>query len=306
MIRYLLSSDSGRICRAAGEKTTENEKQILLLETSQLKNLHSCPHRQMLEKSVQSVRYCKVELFEESVQGTIRVPAESGREHRELAFGFSLQPDQFLLVGEEQRLSEMIDRMAQSVTGCFHLWQFLLYLLEFLIAEDVLYLQTIEEEISDLEEQLLEHLPKQLPRKILSCRKQINRFHSYYEQLMNISDQMQEFFSEQMTEEEARGWQMYANRTERLHNHVEMLREYIIQLRELYQSQMDIEQNRIMTLLTIVTTIFMPLTLIAGWYGMNFSNMPMLGWKYGYPAVIVVSVLIIVAEIIYFRKKKML
>ena len=270
MIRYLLSSDSGRICRAAGEKTTENEKQILLLETSQLKNLHSCPHRQMLEKSVQSVRYCKVELFEESVQGTIRVPAESGREHRELAFGFSLQPDQFLLVGEEQRLSEMIDRMAQSVTGCFHLWQFLLYLLEFLIAEDVLYLQTIEEEISDLEEQLLEHLPKQLPRKILSCRKQINRFHSY------------------------------------LHNHVEMLREYIIQLRELYQSQMDIEQNRIMTLLTIVTTIFMPLTLIAGWYGMNFSNMPMLGWKYGYPAVIVVSVLVIAAEIAYFRKKKML
>lgn len=109
-----------------------------------------------------------------------------------------------------------------------------------------------------------------------------------------------------MPAEELRAWQMYANRTERLHNHVEMLREYVVQLRELYQSRIDMEQNRIMTLLTVVTTLFMPLTLIAGWYGMNFVNMPALSWKYGYPAVIVISVLIIVLEVIYFRKKKML
>lgn len=306
MIKYLLSADSGRIRRAAEGEAGENEKQILLLETSQLKNLHDCPHRQVLEKSVQAVRYCKVELFAESVQGTIRVPAEAGREHQELVFGFSLQQDRFLLIGEEQRLSGIIDRMARSVTGCFHLWQFLLLLLESLISEDVLYLQAIEEEISNLEEQLLERLPEHFPQKILSYRKQINHFHSYYEQLMNLSDQLLEFLSDRMSEEAVREWQMYANRTERLHNHVETLREYMIQLRELYQSQIDIEQNRIMTMLTIVTTIFMPLTLIAGWYGMNFSNMPMLGWKYGYPAVIVVSVLVIAAEIIYFRKKRML
>lgn len=52
--------------------------------------------------------------------------------------------------------------------------------------------------------------------------------------------------------------------------------------------------------------IFLPLTLIAGWYGMNFRYMPEYAWKYAYPVVIVVSILIIIIEIIYFKKKKML
>lgn len=61
-----------------------------------------------------------------------------------------------------------------------------------------------------------------------------------------------------------------------------MLREYATQICSEYQAQVDIVQNRVMKLLTIVTTIFMPLSLIAGWYGMNFSNMPELQWTYGY------------------------
>ncbi len=44
-----------------------------------------------------------------------------------------------------------------------------------------------------------------------------------------------------------------------------------------------------MSILTVVTTIFLPLTLIAGWYGMNFPGMPEFEWKYGYPAVIVIQ-----------------
>lgn len=304
MMEYLLSTEDGRIKKEGKKQTGTNR--IVLLSTEQLHALDNCPHHQMLERSMRTVHYCKVELFAESIQGTIRVPNKQEAAGKELTFGFSLQQDQLLLVGEEHRLSALVERLGESVRGCFSLRHFLLLLLEFLIAEDVLYLQTIEDEIGSLEEQLSQRIPEEFSQKILAYRKQINRFHSYYEQLMNISDQMQEFLSDQMPVEEMRAWQMYANRTERLHNHVEMLREYVLQLRELYQSQIDMEQNRIMTLLTIVTTIFMPLTLIAGWYGMNFSNMPMLGWKYGYPAVIVVSVLVIIAEILYFRKKKML
>ena len=61
-----------------------------------------------------------------------------------------------------------------------------------------------------------------------------------------------------------------------------------------------------MTVLTVITTIFMPLTLIAGWYGMNFVNMPELGWKYGYPVVIVVSAAVVAFCLILFKKKKWL
>ena len=61
-----------------------------------------------------------------------------------------------------------------------------------------------------------------------------------------------------------------------------------------------------MRILTVVTTIFLPLTLIAGWYGMNFTYMPELRWKYGYPLVIAISLAIICLSIWICKKKKFL
>ena len=79
-----------------------------------------------------------------------------------------------------------------------------------------------------------------------------------------------------------------------------------MQIRDLYHTQMEIKQNRIMTLLTVVTTIFMPLTLIVGWYGMNFRYMPELESRWGYPIVIIISLAIIIFGLLFFKKKKWL
>ena len=58
-----------------------------------------------------------------------------------------------------------------------------------------------------------------------------------------------------------------------------------------------------MQFLTVVTTVFMPLTLITGWYGMNFHSMPELNAPWAYPAVILVSLAILLAEVLFFRRK---
>ena len=73
---------------------------------------------------------------------------------------------------------------------------------------------------------------------------------------------------------------------------------------EIYQSQISIRQNDIMKILTIVTTIFLPLSLLAGWYGMNFEYMPELHWRYGYVGVLVAAVLIVTFSMILFRRKR--
>ena len=99
---------------------------------------------------------------------------------------------------------------------------------------------------------------------------------------------------------------MFSSRVDRLYNAATHLRDYTIQLNDLYQSQLDVKQNRIMTVLTVVTTIFMPLTLIVGWYGMNFKFMPELESRYGYPVVIGLSVFIVVASLAYFKIKKII
>jgi magnesium transporter len=61
-----------------------------------------------------------------------------------------------------------------------------------------------------------------------------------------------------------------------------------------------------MKVLTIITTIFMPLTFIVGVYGMNFEHMPELRWKWGYPAVWALMVLVGVGMLLLFRKKRWL
>ena len=82
------------------------------------------------------------------------------------------------------------------------------------------------------------------------------------------------------------------------------LLEYATQVRDAYQSHVNAQQNKNMEFLTVISTIFFPQTLITGWYGMNFQNMPEL--KEGYPGVIALSVIVVIVCIIFFKRKKML
>jgi len=95
-------------------------------------------------------------------------------------------------------------------------------------------------------------------------------------------------------------------RTDRYLNKVCNLQELVSQMQDTYQSQLSIQQNNLMKIFTVVTAIFLPLTLLVGWYGMNFAYMPELHWKYGYPIIIAVSTGIVVALICYFKHKKWL
>jgi magnesium transporter len=85
-----------------------------------------------------------------------------------------------------------------------------------------------------------------------------------------------------------------------------MLRDTVGGLLDVYLSGVSNKMNEIMKVLTIMSTIFIPLTFIAGIYGMNFQHMPELHWKYGYPAVLLLMIAIALAMIYFFKKKKWL
>lgn len=87
---------------------------------------------------------------------------------------------------------------------------------------------------------------------------------------------------------------------------VETLREMLSGMLELYLSSLSNRMNEIMKILTIMATIFIPLTLIAGIYGMNFKYMPELKLKWGYPAVLIFMLLTGISMLFYFRKKRWL
>jgi magnesium transporter len=87
---------------------------------------------------------------------------------------------------------------------------------------------------------------------------------------------------------------------------VETLRDMLSGMLDIYLSSISNRMNEIMKVLTIIATIFIPLTFVAGVYGMNFRYMPEIGWQWGYPLILVVMAAIGVTMIVYFRRKKWL
>jgi magnesium transporter len=87
---------------------------------------------------------------------------------------------------------------------------------------------------------------------------------------------------------------------------VEALREMNAGLRDVYLSGLSVRMNKTMQVLTIIATIFIPLTFIVGVYGMNFEYMPELKWKFAYPVVWLIMIIIAIIMIFFFRKKRWL
>jgi magnesium transporter len=87
---------------------------------------------------------------------------------------------------------------------------------------------------------------------------------------------------------------------------IESYRDMLASMLDLYQSTLSNRINSVMKVLTIISTIFIPLTFIVGVYGMNFHFMPELEWKYGYLMVWIIMLLIAGIMIMYIRKKKWL
>lgn len=268
------------------------------------------PHGLELIKDMENLRYSRIDSRCDCLLGTIKTPVIPFAENDSYIFGFYLSKDLLIFIPPTdeagQNLLFLLEKFNDYAVGKSSILRFLLIILEHLIEKDSILLQNIEDQLSAMEDGLLKSIPQNLYEDIIRYRKLLSSLHSYYDQLTDIGEQMEENISGMLSAEECSCWQMYTKRTERLHNHTERLIEYLLQIRELYQSQLAAQQNKVITFLTVVTTIFLPLTLIAGWYGMNFSNMLAFKWEYGYIAVVILSVLLIIAEIVYFKKRKML
>jgi magnesium transporter len=87
---------------------------------------------------------------------------------------------------------------------------------------------------------------------------------------------------------------------------IETFRDMLSGMLDIYLSSVSNRMNEVMKVLTIIATIFIPLTLVVGLYGMNFKYMPELEWVWGYPLVLFVMLIIGVTMVIYFRRKRWL
>ena len=167
-------------------------------------------------------------------------------------------------------------------------------------------MERFESELNRIEDGILANREQSDLVRVNEIRSDLRELLVHYEQIIDLTQELEENENGFFLEENLRYFHLFMNLMARRHDFASSLRDYTMQVRDLYNAQMEVKQNRIMTLLTVVTTIFMPLTLIAGWYGMNFRYMPELEWRAGYPVVIAVSVAVVVFCLVFFKKKKWL
>jgi len=164
-------------------------------------------------------------------------------------------------------------------------------------------LEALEEEIISAEDGILTSPRRRLSHVFTRFRRELFVLKRYYEQLNTIFEGLVENENRLISDESLRHFVILDGRIDRLYENVRSLRDYVSQVREAYQAQIDIEQNSLMKTFTVITAIFLPLTLLVGWYGMNL-RMPEFDWVYGYPFVIALSVAIVVVCIVLFKKRK--
>ncbi|MFK0520727.1 magnesium/cobalt transporter CorA [Paenibacillus illinoisensis] len=180
----------------------------------------------------------------------------------------------------------------------------LLYLLVDLIVDNYFTVgDRIEARIEKLEEDILMHTKKSHLNEIIGLRSEIlwlKKVLGPQKEVINtlnkkdlrlIDDQLQKYFSD-----------IYENAV-KISETFETYRDLMGNLREAYQSSIANRANEIMRVFTAITTVFMPLTVITGIYGMNFTNMPELDWKYAYFVVIGLMVTLGLSMFFIFRKK---
>jgi magnesium transporter len=225
--------------------------------------------------------------------------------------GFFIKSNLFLIVviqdqdgSVQKKFSAYLDQMN---TSKITLEKLIFGFFERMITDDYAVLEKIEDEISSHEDRIDERqLTKDFNFQNTEIRKKLLLLDNYYQQLIAFGEELEENTLEIFNTDRLHYFRTFTNRAIRLSDNTRMLQEYSVHVREEYYAQLDNDLNNIMKLFTVVTTIFLPLTLIVGWYGMNFKAMPELTWKYGYLFVTIMSVTVVILCIIYFKKKKFL
>lgn len=168
-------------------------------------------------------------------------------------------------------------------------------------------LETIEEELLSLEDQVVHgRADERLNTVIYGYRRQLSLIRNYYEQLVDIAEELEENENELYDERGLSYFRVLATKATRLVDDIRSLNESLSRLREMLDAALNYRMNNIMKVFTMITAIFLPLTLIVGWYGMNFKHMPELDWQHAYPLLAVIFILIVLAILWLFKKKKLM
>lgn len=176
-------------------------------------------------------------------------------------------------------------------------------LIDTIVDQYFFILEAFSEEITQIEEQLFANPNQELLESIHNLKRDLIYFRKSVWPLREIIGHLQRDDIPLMKDDVQPYLRDVYDHTVQVIDTLESVRETLSSQMDLYLSSVSNRMNEVMKVLTIIATIFIPLTFIAGIYGMNFEVMPELKWTYGYPAVLLFMAIMSGGMLEYFRRK---
>lgn len=295
---------NGEIYKSDEQKFWNCNGGICIFKLSEWNEGHKLREKTGIWHKTDQIHFCKMETHMDYMFGTFRIPSKV-KGGRDTIFALYITPKRIIILDDDGETEEAVKKLvAGPLRKNYTLWRFLYDFLLLFINEDLIFLEKLERDIAVIEEDVLDCRAEKFSYRMLYLKRLIARFYHYYIQLKVVGDELFADENDYFSDRDIKMFDMFSDKMERLADETQLLREYAMQVQDVYQAEIEIRQNDVMKVLTIVTTIFLPLTLIAGWYGMNFEYMPELKYKYSYIIVALTSVLIVFASLWYFKKKR--
>jgi magnesium transporter len=165
-------------------------------------------------------------------------------------------------------------------------------------------MEKLEERVEDLEEELVINPTPDSLQKINQLKKDMIFLRKSVWPLREVINNLERSESTLIKESTTIYLRDVYDHTIQVIDTLETFRDMVSGMIDIYLSGLSYKMNEIMKVLTLIATIFIPLTFVVGLYGMNFRNMPEIEWEYGYYSVLVVMVIMVLGMLIFFRKKK--
>ena len=254
------------------------------------------------EIQISRIGFCRLENQQECVVGTLCIHKLLDVLGSRYRMYFFVNRSNVVIVDDEDFSIRLIHRIQRKKTHQGETKERFLYnyISEF-ISRDLEMLVAYERRLLRMEEDVSQEKISDFQTKLMPIRRELLNLRSYYDEIMDFTRELEENENGFFLKKHLKYFGTLTDRADRLMSRTGHLLEYAQQVKDACQAQTDARQNSNMQFLTVISTIFFPLTLITGWFGMNFKDMP--GLENGYPLIVALSIVVIIVCLIIFKKK---
>lgn len=235
--------------------------------------------------------------------GVVVLPPAGRRAAEAPRFAFSLTSSKLVIVDGDGICAPVLNALSSDDVAVESCADVLCYLLAEPLREQPELLSRVRADFEEFEQLLLEGRERIDRAKMMADSRRMLGLDTFYQGLSDITGLLGGEDAAFMSPVSRARFAALSRQLDRLSARLESLQNYALQVNGLYQEGIDIRQNNVMQWLTVVTTIAMPLTVITGWYGMNFPHMGLIDAAGGYLLVACVCIVIVVAEVVFFYRR---